>query len=376
MDAKHDAPMRVVINAWFSEQTATGSGQYTRRLLDNLRAIAPAVQFLAQQPDRDTFAYRLLGENLYKVWFEQVALPRLARQAGADVVHVPYWGGPMRCPCPVVTTVHDLIPLLLSEYRGDWRVRAYLRLVSATIKRASLVLTDSEASRRDIVQYLALPPEKVGVVYLAAGEEYAPQPPEAVDALRQRLALPPRYLLYFGGFDQRKNMPAVMAAFAGVAAQEPDAMLVVAGRLPGKKSEFAPDPRRLAEEAGVRGRTHFTGWVDEVDKPALYSGAEAMLFPSRYEGFGLPPLEAMACGTPVVASNAASLPEIVGDGGLLHAPDDVGGMTESLLALWRRPEFRLEIAAKARTQAGRFSWKRAAEETLGAYRRAISGGEP
>jgi len=369
-----DRSIRVAINAWFAEQPATGSGQYTRRLLRHLPAVAPESEFLPQRPDSSTFAHRLLGENLYKVWFEQVTFSRLARRAGADVAHVPYWGGPMRGPCPVVTTVHDLIPLLLPEYRGDWRVRAYVRLVSATIRQASVVLTDSEASRCDIVQHLALPPETVRVVYLAAGEEYVPQPPVEVEALRQRLALPPRYLLYFGGFDHRKNLPAVMAAFAGVAAQEPDAVLVVAGQTPKRDSEFAPDPRHLAEEAGVRGRTHFIGWVTEADKPALYSGAEAMVFPSRYEGFGLPPLEAMACGTPVVASSAGSLPEIVGDGGLLHAPDDVGGMTESLLALWRQPEFRRGLAAKARVQAARFSWENTAAETLQAYHRVLTGG--
>ncbi len=374
MSSTADTQIRVAVNGWFAEQPATGSGQYTRRLLHHLRAIAPGWRFLPQHPDRSAFMARLLGENLYKVWFEQVAFPTQARRVGADVAHVPYWGGPMRCPCPVVTTVHDLIPLLMPQYHGDWRVRAYLRLVSATVRQSHVIVTDSEASRNDIVQHLALPPEKVRVVYLAADEEYVPQAPEAVEEIRRRLNLPARYVLYFGGFDYRKNLPAVMQAFARVAAQESDVRLVVAGRLPERDSEFAPDPRRLAEESGVREWTHFTGWIDEADKPALYSGADAMLFPSRYEGFGLPPLESMACGTPVVASNAGSLPEIVGEGGLLHPPDDLPGMADSLLALWRQQDFRNALGEKALAQAARFSWKRAAQETLQVYQEALAGG--
>lgn len=374
MTGTADTPIRVAINGWFLERPDTGSGQYSRRLLHHLRAAAPEWQFLPQHPDQDAFAHRLLGENLYKVWFEQVSFPRQVRQALADVVHVPYWGCPVRCSRPVVTTIHDLIPLLLPQYRSDWRVRIYLRLVSAAARQSAVVVTDSQASRRDIVEHLALPPERVRVVYLAADEEYVPQRPEAVEAVRQSHALPSRYVLYFGGFDYRKNLPAVMQAFARVVAEEPDAMLVVAGRLPRRESEFAPDPRRLAEEAGVRERAHFIGWVEEADKPALYSGAAAMIFPSRYEGFGLPPLEAMACGTPVVASSAGSLPEIVAEGGVLHPPDDVDGMAASLLAVWRQPGFRSALVEKALAQAARFSWRRAAEETLEVYRVALATG--
>ena len=362
---------KVAINAWFADQPATGSGQYTVRLLDALRAIAPDWEFRSISPRRDSRRSPLLGDDVYKVWFEQSEFPRLARRLHADVAHVPYWGGPLRCACPVVVTIHDLIPLLLPEYRGNWRVRAYIRLVSASARRAAVVLTDSEASRRDILQHLRLPDERVRTVYLAADEAYHPQPPEAVEAVRHGLNLPPRYALYFGGFDVRKNLSAAMSAFALASSNAPDLSLVVAGRLPERDTPFAPDPRRLAEEAGVANQAVFTGWVDEADKPALYSGAEAMLFPSRYEGFGLPPLEAMACGTPVIGSRAASLPEIVGDGGLLYEPDDAAGMGEGLAALLSNPSMRAARAEKALAQAGKFSWARVADETLRAYESAM-----
>jgi len=363
--------MKVAINAWFADQPATGSGQYTVRLLDALRAHAPDSEFIAVTPQTNSFAWRVLGGNLHKVWFEQAEFPRLARRLGADIVHVPYWGSPMWCGCPVVVTIHDLIPLLLPEYRGGARVRVYMRLVSASARRAAVVLTDSEASRRDILEHLRLPEDRVRTVYLAADESYCPQPSDAVEAARQRLNLPPCYVLYFGGFDVRKNLSAVMDAFAIAARSASDVSLVIAGRLPECDTPFAPDPRRLAEQAGVSEQTVFVGWVDETDKPALYSGAEAVLFPSRYEGFGLPPLEAMACGTPVIVSRAASLPEIVGDGGLLYDPDDARGMGDGLTALLTDASMRAALAEKALAQARRFSWARTAEQTFEAYQYAM-----
>ncbi len=362
--------MRLAINAWFADQPATGSGQYTMRLLPALRACAPDWEFVPVPPSSRPLA-RLLGENLYKVWFEQREFPHAVERRRADVAHVPYWGGPMRCAAPVVVTIHDLIPLVLPEYRGDWRVQMYMRLVAASARRAAVVLTDSEASRRDILERLRLDPDRVRTVYLAADAAYRPQPPDAVEAVRQRLGLPPRYVLYFGGFDARKNLRAVFAAFARVAARMPDVSLVVAGRLPRRDTPFTPDPRRLAREAGVADRTLFADWVDEADKPALYAGAEALLFPSRYEGFGLPPLEAMACGTPVIASRVASLPEIVGEGGLLCDPDDAAGMADGLLALLTDAATRAALAERALAQARKFSWARTAEETLRAYEVAI-----
>jgi glycosyltransferase involved in cell wall biosynthesis len=362
----------VAINAWFADQPTTGSGQYISRLLPRLKALAPEWQFEAIGPDVSSATYRLLGENLYKTWFEQVVFARRARRTGAHLAHVPYWASPMRNSCPTAVTIHDLIPLILPQYRKGWRVRAYTRLVSTSARRADQVITVSEASKRDIVEFLRLPPNRVYVTYEAAAPEYQPQAAETVAEVRRRLELPPRYVLYFGGFDWRKNLETVVEAFARLAAQAPDAALVIAGHLPERDTEFTPDPCRLAREAGVEARTCFIGWVEEADKPPLYAGAEAMVFPSRYEGFGLPPLEAMACGTPVIASNTGSLPEIIADGGLLHSPGDHANIAESLLALWRNAELRQSLASRARARAAQFSWERTAAETLAVYEKVLN----
>ncbi len=213
---------------------------------------------------------------------------------------MPYWAAPLWAPCPVVVTIHDLIPRLLPAYRGGLLPRAYTWLVSRSAQRARLVLTDSRASQQDIITHLHIPPARVRVTHLAPGASFhRVTEPARLAAVRARYHLPARFVLYLGGFDARKNVSALLHAFGRAVQQQtlaPDVMLVIAGRLPATDSAFAPDPRPLAASLGIEARVVFTGWVDEADKPALYSLAEVFVFPSLYEGFGLTPLEALACG--------------------------------------------------------------------------------
>ncbi len=410
--------MRVAINGWFWDSPTTGSGQYTRRLVEHLAALEPDLEVVLVAPrGRGFHVSRFTSHvsrsappatqnpkpgtsNFGKVWFEQVVFPRACAALGADVAHVPYWAPPMRPPVPTVVTIHDLIPLLLREYRGGPLVRLYTALVSTTAQNAPLVLTDSEASRRDIIAYLGLPARRVRVVYLAADERYTPFPegsqkscepsPLAGGSRRgpegsqkscepsplaggSRRGVPERYVLYLGGFDVRKNIATVLSTYrwAGPAIGE-NCPLLVAGRLPERDTPFTPDPRRLAREQGVDERfVRFIGFVDEADKPALYRGAAAFVFPSRYEGFGLPPLESLACGTPVVGSDVSSIPEVVGDAGVLLSPDDAEGMAGALIQLATDDDFRAELSRRALAQAARFSWERTARETLAAYRDVV-----
>jgi glycosyltransferase involved in cell wall biosynthesis len=357
--------IRVAVSGWFWDRPATGSGQYTRRLVEELAAPGSGVEAVVVRPGTRR-------SNLSKVWFEQVTFPQSCRRTGARVAHVPYWAPPLRPAVPTVVTIHDLIPLLLPDYRGGPLVRLYTGLASAASSRAALILTDSTASREDVVDRLAVAESKVRTVYLAAGPEYSPAAGPDDPAVRQRYRLPERYLLYLGGFDVRKNVSTLLAAYARAVRDLGNACpLVVCGRLPAKDSSFEPDPRRVAGELGLGGASiHFTGFVEEKDKPALYRGAAALVFPSRYEGFGLPPLEAMACGTPVVSSCAASLPEIVGEGGLLVKPDDVAGIAQALVRLARDGAYRAELSRRALEQAGRFSWRSTARQTIEAYQEA------
>ena len=165
----------------------------------------------------------------------------------------------------------------------------------------------------------------------------------------------------------------MLRAFALLVNKQQQARLVIAGKLPGRDSPLFPDPRRLVRELGVKERVTFTDWVSEEDKPALLSGATAFVFPSLYEGFGLPTLEAMACGTPVIASNRSSLPEVVGEGGILVEPTDVEALAEAMGVLWIDDTLRAELRQRALAQADKFSWKQTAQETLAVYRKATGG---
>jgi glycosyltransferase involved in cell wall biosynthesis len=272
-----------------------------------------------------------------------------------------------------VVTIHDLIPMILPQYRGNVWVRLYTSLVASAASRARLVLTDSQASRRDILARLDLPERRVQVVYLAPAPQYRPIEDSAVmEAVCRKYDLPETFVLWLAGFDVRKNVQALLHAYTWVfSALGDDYPLVMAGGLPARDTPLFPDPRRIAAELGVSPAVRFPGWVDETDKPALYSAATVFAFPSYYEGFGLPILEAMACGTPVVTSNAASLPELAGAAAFQIDPHDPRRLGAAIIALCVQENLHAEMCAKGLAQAAQFTWEKTASETLAAYRNVL-----
>lgn len=388
--------MRIAINAWFLNQPGAGSGQYLRGLLQALSAITSEYRFLLvgpsahlglQIPGLQVESWPLPSprwrSNLGKLYFEQVQFPRICRRWGADLAHVPYWGSSLWPRVPTVVTVHDLIPLLLPAYRGNLMVQLYTRLVSASARRASMVLTDSLSSKSDIEQHLRLPPARVRCVYLAVGEHLSPEPDPADEAIRRSYGLPDgsspadpsRYVLYLAGHDVRKNVAALVEAFATVAQADEDVMLVIGGKLPEKDDPLFFDPRPLIEALGLSGDVHLIGWVEEAHKPALYRGAACAVFASQYEGFGLPVLEALACGTPLVTSSASSLPELVGDAGFAVDPEDVRTLAGAILSCLVDEPLAAELRRRGPQQAARFTWAQVARQTLRAYAEVAAGGE-
>jgi glycosyltransferase involved in cell wall biosynthesis len=358
-----------------------------RGLLRAFAATAPGHQFLLAVPSEpvewqtcglrvEAWAppARFWRSNPGKVLFEQVAFPWVCRRWGADVAHVPYWGSPLWATVPVVVTVHDLIPLLLPAYRGGPLVRLYTRLVAASARQAAAVVTDSLASQQDIGTHLHLPGGRVHCVYLAAGEHFSPDPTPDDVTIRRQHGLSGRYVLYLAGHDVRKNVAGLLEAFAIVAQADDDATLVIAGQLPERARRGSPlfDPRPLANALGIANRVRFVGWVQEGHKPALYRGAACAVFPSRYEGFGLPVLEALACGTPLVTSSTSSLPELLGDAGFAVDPDDVNGLAGAILSCLVDDVLTAELRKRGPSQAARFSWFRTAQATLAVYQKVCN----
>ncbi len=366
--------MKVAINGAFWDQPNTGSGQYVRELVPELERLAPEYRFTVIRPPsrRQTQRFNRLRENLAKVWFEQAAFVRACQRERATLAHVPYFASPFFPPAPVVVTIHDLIPIILPLYRGSPLVQLYTRLVAASARRANVVIADSECTRRDVVAHLGIPTARVHVVHLAVSARY--QPTTETEALRRKYSLPDKYLLYLGGFDQRKNVRVLIEAWAQLGdLYNTGYRLVLAGRILGEDSAFFPSPRRMARALGLPDdAVCLLDGVPEEDKPALYSAASVFLFPSLYEGFGLPPLEAMACGAPVLTSNTSSLPEIVGGAGILLDPHDALAWADAIRTVVTDRRKSDEMRTRGLGQASRFSWERAARATLAIYSR-ISG---
>ncbi len=355
--------MKVVLSGWFSGQRV-GSGEYVERLVAGLPAVSEPDESYALLPSpkrRHPFS---------KLWYEQITVPEGARAADADLLHIPYWAPPWHSPAPTVVTIHDLIPLIVPEYRRDPRLRAYAELASRLTVRMTAVITDSRHAARDIERQLGIPPERLHVVPLGVDERYRPD--ADVGAARTAYDLPPRYGLYLGGFDHRKDLPTLMSAWREVWATT-KLPLVVAGRPPRPGHPLAEDPRETARRTSLASEaTRFIGGVDGSHMAGLYAGAAVYAFPSRYEGFGLTPLEAMACGTPVVAADATSVPEVVGEAGLLVPVGDAAGFAEAIIRVVEDPALAEHLGVAGPARAAGFTWAETARGTLKVYRKVLS----
>lgn len=370
--------MRVALNGLFLAYPATGTGQYLRELVTAMTALSPQDEFVFLSPQLDYSApapvhvcsTRFTRENFAKLEFEQLTFPRSSK-LNFDLVHVPHFGSPRFPSRPTVVTIHDLIPLRLPAYGSSMRMRLYNRLASSGARRARAILADSHATARDIETHLRIPPEKIRVVHLAAHARFQPPPHQEIQRVRAKYNLPQRFVLYLGGFDVRKNVARAIEAFAAANPAPGDCKLVLAGKPPAEDSAFFPDPRVPIAKLGINEHVQFTGFVDEADKPGLYAAARVFLYPSQYEGFGLPPLEAMASGTPVIVANTASLPEVVGNAGILLPPNDAPAWRDAVYRLVTVDAYYNDLRARGLEQAKQFSWERAARETLAVYRSVV-----
>ena len=374
--------MHVAINAYFWNQPYTGSGQYTRQLVFHLNRFVSDLEITLVFPQLDGISepeqvplsvkVQIVPSrtgHAGKVQFEQVHFPRVCRNVGASLAHVPYWGGPLRSPVPLLITVHDLTTLLVPEYRRSIQARLYNALVSASARGANHILTDSFSSKLDILEHLNVPEQDVTAVYLAAGPQFAPADNSLTDlATLQKYDLPEFYILYLGGYALHKNVTSLLRAYKYVSeALGEDYPLVLAGKKPVIISDSFPDYDGYIKKLGLEKFVRWIGAVDEEDKPVLYRNAETFVFPSRYEGFGLGPLEAMACGTPVVTSNSTSLPEVVGSAAFAVDADDEREMAGAIIASIIEESLRADLRRKGLEQASSFSWQKTATETALVY---------
>lgn len=376
--------MHLVLNGWFYDKPHTGSGQYLHNLLNQLPIVAPEIKVTLVTPagakldfqhaSRLThYALRISNSNLQKIKFEQLDFPNACKKLKADLAHIPYWAPPLSSPVPFVVTIHDLIPILIPEYNRSLKVRLYNALVSASSPGAAHIITDSDSSTQDVIKHLRVEANKITTVHLAVGPEYKPSPNFLTDvAVRQKYNLPDAYVLYLGGFQPHKNVRNILDAWTWCDGPLGEGYpLVIAGKLPEPGDRFYDDLPAYAKELNLD-YVQFAGAIDEEDKPAVYRGAAAFVFPSRYEGFGLPLLEALACGVPVVTSAAASIPEVVGEAAyLVENPDDTRALGAAIIAVVVNPDVVDRLTNAAREQVKKFSWEMTAQETVAVYRKIV-----
>jgi glycosyltransferase involved in cell wall biosynthesis len=350
-----------------------GIGRYTEELaaaLDRIGA-GPVVLHAGSRPagadGRALPGARLLPGLLT---LGQAEIGWLARRHGLRVIHDPTGCMPLLLTgARRVATVHDVIPYVFPETstRLDWLI--YHIWLPLAVRRVDVVITDSTVSKSGILRFLRVKPEKVSVIPLAANARYRPLDPEAIRPALARYRVEPPYILYVGSLESRKNLPRLLEAYARLRELLPAWTLVIVGARKWKFTPIFETVRRLALEPHV----HFTGFVEEADLPALYNGADLFAFPSLYEGFGLPVLEAMACGTPVVTSNTSSLPEVAGDAALLVDPTDVEAIAAAMARVLTDPALAQEMRGKGLAQASQFTWERTARETLAVYETVLRG---
>lgn len=351
----------------------TGIGTYTYQLLKNLELVDPSNEYHLFWPGDDyDFLQRgpmikveEIGPKKDLFW-EEIHIPARLSEEGVEIYHVPQngIGLPKRKESKYVVTIHDLIPYTMPETVGKGYLRIFLHQMPQIIENADLIITVSEYSKRDILRYFNLPPEKVVVTHLAPEDFYRPLPSHEVNPVLEKYHLRSGYILYVGGFSQRKNVQMILRAFARIKDQIPETVRIV---LAGSQGRSTAELQALARRKGIEDRVDFPGFIPVDEMASIYNGAKLFIYPSYYEGFGLPPLEAMACGIPVITSNTTSIPEVVGEGARTVSPDDDLQMAEEMLELLTREEAWLELRQKGFQRVAQFDWRKTAAQTLQAY---------
>jgi glycosyltransferase involved in cell wall biosynthesis len=369
--------MRIAFDGTTLRPGRTGVGYYTEHLLHHLaaRAADDDIVVISNRPVDTTrpLPPRVrIARSSWRiprmVWMQTLG-PRMLRRERVDVVHFTNGMVPLVSPVPTVVTIHDMSLTLYPRYHPARRVLLNRPLVDIAARRADAIITVSQSAKRDIVRLYGLPPERVHVVHEAAAPSFRPiHDSSERERVRRRYALADRFVLYVGTIEPRKNLPKLIEGFARRRkAGDLPHQLVCAGPYGWLSRDIEDRIERLQVEDAIR----FTGYVPFDDLPVLYSLAEMFVFPSLYEGFGLPVIEAMACGTPVVTGDVAALSEVSG-GSVEHVDRlDAESLGEAMVRLARSRERRENLSALGLQRSHAFSWDRAARETLEVYRQAV-----
>ncbi len=353
-----------------------GVSQYIHALLRTLPAASAGLHLTAYVsravadpfPGWQVRRSRLPGSRPpLRIFWEQAAQPAALWRSGIDLLHAPVNVGPLVRPCPLVVTVHDLSFCLYPETFRPAQRRYQQALTRWTARHAERVIAVSASTKADLVRLFGVPAERVVVVPNGVDDSFRPLPAATVEAFRRRQGLPERFLLCVATIEPRKNIPRLLEALARVPEAPP---LVICGG----QGWYYDTVEATIERLGLRDRVRLAGFIPQAELPLWYNAATWFVYPSLYEGFGLPALQALACGTPAIVSRASSLPEVVGDAALLVDPFAVEAIAAALARALHEPDLAATLRQAGPARAGGFPWSRTARETVAVYQTVLNEG--
>lgn len=348
-------------------------------LLKNLARFSPDFCYSAflsdrtfQEPSLKLYVSRWpTWRPTVRILWEQLVQPLALRRTGVDLLHALAFIAPVISPCPFVVTVYDLSFLRYPEAFRPFNRWYLTTLTGYSVRRARAVITISESTRQDVIHFFNVPPEQVHSIYCGTDDSFRPLPAAEVEAFRIKKGLPDTFVLYLGTLEPRKNVEGLIRAYAGWREQEPSAPLLV---IVGGKGWYYEQIFELVEQLNLSQAVCFPGFVPQAELPLWYNAATLFVYPSFFEGFGLPVLEAMACGTPVIASAGSSLPEVTGTEGAacLVEPADVEALAAAMAQVSDNPDLRATMSERGRARAAGFRWEKTARETVEIYRKVLA----
>lgn len=357
--------MRIGIDAQSTCGKKTGIGYYAKNLIGGLnKNCKHKLSFYSNGSQSDL-------NTLERMYWENMALPSMAKNDKVDLLHVPGFAGPrVKNSFKKVTTVCDLIGMIYPENMGMASRFYWQRWLPQCVKNSDLIIAISDNTKRDIIKLLGVPEKKIRTILLAADARFMPvNDDNSLGRARAKYGLPERFMLTVSTIEPRKNIVGLIKAFYGHINENKfsNLGLVIAGQ----KGWGYEQVCGLVKELNVEDRIVFTDYIEDEDLPFIYNLAEFFAYPSFYEGFGLPVLEALSCGKAVVCSNTSSLPEVVGDAAVLIGPDNLVQLTEAIKRLDTDKAYRDGLSDKALIQAKKFSWEKTAEQTMGVYKEVL-----
>lgn len=356
--------MKIAIDVQTTLGQKSGFGYYVKNLVENLEKNDSRNDYYLVTPSTE----RDFSTPQRFIW-DQFTFPKRARKVKVDILHQPCFSAPIFYHGKVVVTCHDIISILFPKNLQFWSRLFYSKWMPFSYRRADMIIASSECTKRDMVKHLKINPEKIKVIYLATSSEFETvQNSKIIQKVKEKYQTGDKYFIHVGTLEPRKNLSFLVKAFSLAVKKGISENLVIVG----KKGWYYEDLFKLVEELKLQERVIFTGYAEEKDIPVLYAGATALTFPSLYEGFGFPPLEAISCGTPVISSNTSSLPEVIGEAGILIPPKNENLWAEKMVQISRNTNLREELSQKGLVQAKKFSWEKTAEEVVKVYEEVFS----